>query len=170
MNEQTLQDIVDRLCNRFYGKYRGTVTDVEANGSGRIKALVPSVFGDIETGWCQPCLPYAGDQAAMAFLPEKNAGVWIEFEGGNVSYPIWVGCYWHKGERPSRVKPDVKVIKTPGNQEIVLDDKDHSIAITDSNGNSVTLDRKGITIVRGKGKLVITDGKVSFNNEAMEVM
>jgi uncharacterized protein involved in type VI secretion and phage assembly len=167
MNDQTLMDIVDRMRNRFYGKYRGTVTDVE--DSGRIKALVPSVLGDQQTGWCMPCLPYAGKDAGIAFLPEKDSGVWIEFEGGDVSYPIWVGCYWHTGDKPSRVAKQVKVIKTKGDQQIVLDDADHSITITDANKNSVTLDRTGIAIVRGSGKLAITDGKVSANDGAMEV-
>ncbi len=167
MNDQTLMEIVERMRSRFYGKYRGTVTDV--NDDGRIKALVPAVLGETATGWCLPCLPYAGKDAAIAFLPEKDAGVWIEFEGGDVSYPIWVGCYWHDGDKPSRVTKEVKVIKTKGNQQIVLDDKDHAITIIDSNGNSVTLDRNGIAIVRGSGKLAITDGKVSANDGAMEV-
>ena len=168
MNDQTLMDIVDRVRNRFYGKYRGTVSEVGSDG--RIKAYVPAVLGEHqETGWCMPCLPYAGDQAGIAFLPEEKAGVWIEFEGGDVSYPIWVGCYWHEGEMPSRVAPQVKVVKTKGDQQIVLDDKDHSITITDFNKNSVTLDRDGIAIVRGSGKLAITDGKVSANDGAMEV-
>ncbi|MBK8211877.1 MAG: baseplate assembly protein [Rhodospirillales bacterium] len=126
-----------------------------------------------ETGWCMPCIPYAGDKAGIAFLPEEGAGVWIEFEGGNVSYPIWVGCYWHLDEVPSRVAPEVKVIKTKGNQQIVLDDKDHVITITDSSNNSVKLDRDGITILRDAqpkaGKLVVTSGKVAANDGAMEV-
>ena len=168
MNDQTLMDIVDRIRNRFYGKYRGTVREVGTDG--RIKAYVPAVLGDqYTTGWCMPCVPYAGDQAAIAFLPEEKAGVWIEFEGGDVSYPIWVGCYWHDGELPSRVAPQVKVIKTKGDQQIVLDDKDHSITIIDSNKNSVTLDRSGIAIVRGSGKVAISDGKVTVNDDAMEV-
>jgi uncharacterized protein involved in type VI secretion and phage assembly len=168
MNDQTLMDIVDRIRNRFYGKYRGTVSEV--GDDARIKAYVPAVLGDQHTtGWCMPCVPYAGDQAAVAFLPEEGAGVWIEFEGGDVSYPIWVGCYWHHGEMPSRVAPEVKVIKTKGNQEIVLDDKDHTITITDSNKNSITLDRSGIAIVRGSGKVAISDGKVKVNDGAMEV-
>jgi uncharacterized protein involved in type VI secretion and phage assembly len=169
MNEQTLTELVERLRGRFYGKYRGTVTKVDDKHIPRIKAVVPAVLGDQETGWCTPCVPYAGDDAGVAFLPEEGAGVWIEFEGGDVSFPIWAGCYWHENELPSRVKPDVKVIKTKGNQQIVLDDKEHTITITDSNENRVTLDRNGITIVRGQGKLALSDGKVSVNDGAMEV-
>ena len=169
MNDQTLMDLVERTRNRFYGKYRGTVSTVEAGKLPRIKVKVPAVLGDQESGWCMPCVPYAGNDAGIAFIPEVDAGVWIEFEGGDVSYPIWVGCYWHRDELPSRVAPEVKVIKTKGGQQIVLDDKDHTITITDSNDNTVTLDRNGITVVRGSGKVAVTDGKVSANDGAMEV-
>jgi uncharacterized protein involved in type VI secretion and phage assembly len=170
MSEQILMELVERMRSRFYGKYRGTVTQVGTGGDlGRIKCKIPAVLGDVESGWCMPCVPYAGDQAAIAFLPEQDAGVWIEFEGGDVSYPIWVGCYWHQGELPSRVAPDVKVIRTKGKQQIVLDDNGHTITITDANENSVTLDRNGITIVRKSGKVAVTERKVSVNDGAMEV-
>lgn len=170
MSEQTLMELVERMRSRFYGKYRGTVTQVgEGAQLGKIKAKVPAVLGDLETGWCMPCVPYAGDQAAIAFLPEENAGVWIEFEGGDLSYPIWVGCYWHDGELPDRVAPKVKVIRTKGGQTIVLDDDDHSITIVDANENSVTMDDSGVKVVRGTGKVEVSDGTVKVNDGAMEV-
>jgi uncharacterized protein involved in type VI secretion and phage assembly len=100
MNEQALMDVVERLRNRFFGKYRGVVTDIDAS-TLRIKATVPSVLADQPTGWCMPCVPYAGPNVGVAFLPEVGAGVWIEFEGGDVSYPVWVGCYWRDGEQPA---------------------------------------------------------------------
>ncbi len=170
MTEQILMELVDRVRHRFYGKYRGTVTKVGTGADlGRIKAKVPAVLADQETGWCTPCVPYAGKNAGIAFLPEEGAGVWIEFEAGDVSYPIWVGCYWHDGELPDRVKPEVKVIQIPGKQQIVLDDNAHTIEITDPYKNKITLDKNGIKIVRGQGELVISDGKVSANKGAMEV-
>lgn len=167
MNEQILMELVDRMRSRFYGKYRGTVTEV--NKDGRIKALVPSVLGDVATGWCMPCVPYAGKDRGMAFLPEKDAGVWIEFEAGDVSFPIWVGCYWHANEMPDRVDVDVKVIKTAGKQMIVLDDKNTTIELTDNNDNHVTLDKSGVATVRKNGKLAVTEDKVSAMDGAMEV-
>ena len=170
MNDQVLMDLVERMRSRFYGKYRGTVTQVgEGAQLGKIKAKVPAVLGDLETGWCMPCVPYAGDQAAIAFLPEENAGVWIEFEGGDVSFPIWVGCYWHEGKTPEKAAPDVKVIRTPGEHLIVLDDKNHVITISDRSDNSVTLDQSGITIVRKNGKILIAEDKVNVNDGGMEV-
>ena len=155
-------------ARRYYGKYRGIVSDVEAS-TCRIKAKVPSVLGDVDSGWCLPCVPYAGPQVGIAFLPEEGSGVWIEFEGGDVSYPVWVGCYWRQDEVPSAVAAGVKVIVTKASNQLVLDDDQGSITITDNNGNSVTLDTTGITLSRGGQKVVVSDASVSVDDGALEV-
>ena len=41
-----------------------------------------------------PCVPYAGDAGRLYMLPEPGTGVWVEFEAGDPSYPIWSGCFW----------------------------------------------------------------------------
>ena len=167
-NDQTLSDLMDRVRNRFYGKYRGSVTDIDAS-TLRIKAKVPAVLGTQETGWCMPCVPYAGSNVGVAFLPETGSGVWIEFEGGDVSYPIWVGCYWRDGEQPSDATPTVKAIVTTSPLKILLDDDSGTITISDSNQNSVTLDSSGITLSRGGSNVAISDSEVNVNDGALEV-
>ncbi|HMD91011.1 MAG TPA: phage baseplate assembly protein V [Trebonia sp.] len=152
----------------FYGKYRGTVSAVDA-ATCRIKARVPSVLGDADTGWCMPCVPYAGPQVGIAFLPEEGSGVWIEFEGGDVSYPVWVGCYWRDGEPPPDAAAHVKVIVTTAPHKLVLNDDDGSITITDPNGNAVTLNASGITLSKGGQQVLISDASVSVNDGALEV-
>jgi len=169
VNEQSLLEVLERLRGRFFGKYRGVVTEVDTGFFGRIKAKVPAVLGEQPTGWCMPCVPYAGDDAGFAFLPEVGSGVWIEFEGGDVSYPIWAGCYWRSGEQPSAMAAAVKVLRTKGGIEVVLDDDAGSVTVEDPNGNKVTLDSAGVTLERGGGKLEITDGKLSANSGALEV-
>jgi uncharacterized protein involved in type VI secretion and phage assembly len=168
MNEKALLDVLDRLRNRFFGKYRGTVTDVDA-GTLRIKAKVPAVLADQTTGWCMPCVPYAGDSVGVAFLPEVGSGVWIEFEGGDVSYPIWVGCYWRSGEQPADAAPAVKVITTKSGNKIKFDDNAGSITISDSNNNTVTLDSSGLTLTHGGNSIQISDEEVNINDGALEV-
>ena len=168
INEQAIADVLERVRNRFYGKYRGTVTDVDAS-TMRIKANVPSVLGDIASGWCVACVPYAGDGFGHAFLPEIGSGVWIEFEGGDVSYPVWTGCYWRQGETPPDATADVRVIATKAGHKLLLDDADGSITLTDSNGNSVKMESSGITLTCGGGKVVVADGKVSVNDSSLEV-
>jgi uncharacterized protein involved in type VI secretion and phage assembly len=168
MNEEAILDVIDRIRNRFYGKYRGSVTDVDTS-TLRIKAKCPSVLGEQTTGWCMPCVPYAGDSVGFAFLPEVGSGVWIEFEGGDVSYPIWSGCYWRSGEPPSDAAPAVKTIVTKAGHKILLDDDGGSVTISDSNENKVTLDSTGVTLERGSQKVEISDSAVKVNDGALEV-
>ena len=168
MNDQAILDIVERLRNRFYGKYRGTVTDVDA-ATMRIKAKVPAVLADKESGWCTACVPYAGKEVGFAFLPETGAGVWIEFEGGDVSYPIWSGCYWRKGEAPSDAAPAVRVIVTK-EHKVLLDDDAPSITLSDSSQNNIALESSGLTLKRGGNQIEISDAEVNVNNGALEVI
>ena len=153
----------------YYGKYRGIVTQVDAK-TCRIKAQVPSVLGDVESGWCLPCVPYAGPQVGIAFLPETGSAVWIEFEGGDVSFPIWAGCFWRDGEPPPDVGAHVKVVATTAPHKLILDDDKGSVTLTDPNGNSVTLDTSGITISNGSQQVVVSAASVSVNNGALEVI
>ena len=168
MNEQAILDVIERVRSRFYGKYRGSVTEIDA-ATLRIKAKVPAGLGTQATGWCMPCVPYAGDSVGFAFLPEVGSGVWIEFEGGDVSYPVWTGCYWRSGEAPSDAAPAVKAVVTKAGHKILLDDDAGSVTITDSNENKVTLDSSGLTLERGGQKVVISDSKVDVNDGALEV-
>jgi uncharacterized protein involved in type VI secretion and phage assembly len=169
MDEQALMDVLDRLRNRFFGKYRGTVTEVDTS-TLRIKAKVPAVLAGQTTGWCQLCVPFAGSDLGIAFLPEVGSGVWIEFEAGDVSYPIWTGCYWRDGELPSDAAPAVKVIVTKSGHKILLDDDGGTITISDQNQNSVTLGSDAITLQRGANKIVIDDTEVNVNEGALEVL
>jgi uncharacterized protein involved in type VI secretion and phage assembly len=166
--DRALEELLEHLRSRFYGKYRGIVADVDPS-TCRIKASVPAVYGDTTSGWCMPCVPYAGPNVGIAFLPEVGSAVWIEFEGGDVSYPIWSGCFWRAGEVPSDVDTDVKVIVTTAPLEIKLDDGQQQISITDPNGNTVTLDASGITLSNGSEQIVISSSSVSVNSGALEV-
>ncbi len=169
VNQQTtIFDIHERLSHRFYGKYRGVVTAVDES-TLRIKAKVQQVLGNVPTGWCMPCVPYAGKQVGIAFLPEVGSGVWIEFEGGDVSLPIWTGCFWFDGTKPEDAKPHVKTIVTAAKHKILLDDDAGKIIISTSSGNVVTLDEAGITLERGS-KVVISNSTVDVNDGALEVV
>jgi phage baseplate assembly protein gpV len=168
-NDETLLEVLDRLRNRFFGKYRGVVTDVDA-GTLRIKAAVPAVLGDQPTGWARACVPFAGPNMGIAFLPEIGAGVWIEFEGGDVSYPIWVGCFWHDGEQPADATASVKAIVTKAGQKILFDQDAGTITITDQNNNTVTLGPDGIVLQRGGSQIDLGDAEVNINQGALEVI
>ena len=168
-DDRALEDLLERLRTRFYGKYRGIVSQVEAS-TMRVKAIVPAVLGETPTGWCMPCVPYAGPGVGIAFLPETGSGVWIEFEGGDVSYPIWTGGYWREGEFPADAGDHVKVIITAAKQKFEFDGDAGSITLSDTNGNTVTLDGSGITLSNEQSTVVVSSSSVSVNQGALEVV
>lgn len=167
-DQELLVELADRLRSRFFGKYRGIVTDID-DDTLRIKATVPAVLGTQKTGWCLPCVPYAGPDVGFFFLPESGAAVWIEFEGGDVSYPIWTGCWWRQGELPSDASPTVRGIVTSAESKLLFDDDAESVSIEDRNDNSVTLDSDGVTNAHGGKKVVVSSSSVSINDGALEV-
>lgn len=83
------------MSAQLWGKYRGVVTDIsDPLMTMRIKAKVPDVYGDDESGWALPCAPFGGRQAGFFALPSVDAGVWIEFEHGDPDFPVWSGSWW----------------------------------------------------------------------------
>jgi uncharacterized protein involved in type VI secretion and phage assembly len=168
VEQQTANESAEQLRSRFYGKYRGIVTDVDV-ATMRIKAKVPAVLGTTDSNWALPCVPYAGDSVGIAFLPETGSAVWIEFEGGDVSFPIWAGGFWLTGQIPSDAAEAVKVIITK-KHKLLLDDDQESITIEDSNGNSIKLNSSGITLVRGSQTIQVSDSEININDGALEVM
>jgi type VI secretion system secreted protein VgrG len=191
MIEELLQQIVERLDSRYFGKYRGYVSDVtDPLHLGRLKARVPRLFGTAETGWAMPCTPYAGPDRGLYAVPEPGAGVWIEFEGGDPSRPIWSGTWWGKPgtsdidqpdstarEAPAEseipkehyperlVDPDVKMFKSAAGHYILFDDRPETarVEIRDNVGNRLILSKDGIQM------LANTDAGVTEGDRSREV-
>jgi hypothetical protein len=132
-----------QTTNRFFGKFRGRVTDnQDPLNLGRLKASVPEVLQDTATGWALPALPYAGDGVGVYTVPDAGAGVWIEFEAGDVSRPIWSGCWWGDNELPkdesgSDTTPSRKIIRTSDGLLLALNDGGKTISLSDSDGNNI---------------------------------
>jgi uncharacterized protein involved in type VI secretion and phage assembly len=166
------------MSGQFFGKYRGTVTDIQDPlMMARVRAKVPDVFGDQESGWAMPCLPFAGSGMGFFALPKVGAGVWIEFEHGDPDYPIWAGCWIGSlAEAPPEwlVPPYKKVIlKTEGGHSIVLDDTPGigGITLQTSGGQKIVMNATGIEITNGQGGTIkLTGPQVSINNGALEVI
>ncbi|KAA3662479.1 MAG: baseplate assembly protein [Chloroflexi bacterium] len=157
----------------FIGKFQGVVSDnQDPEMRGRIRAKVQDVFGEHESGWALPAVPYAGKGVGLFLIPPNGASVWIEFEQGNPEYPIWTGCFWGKGEAPVLpALPDVKMLKTDVGT-ITLDDTPGAggLTIETTSGFKILLDMQGITIENGQNATITLSGpQVSVNNGALEV-
>lgn len=166
------------MSNQFYGKYRGTVTDIQDPLMlGRVRAKVPDVMGEQESGWAMPCVPFGGSGMGFFALPTVGAGVWIEFEHGDPDYPIWTGCWFGSvAEMPTELlaPPYKKVLlKTEGGHSIVLDDTPGvgGITLETSGGQKIVLNAMGVEITSGQGGTIkITGPQVSVNDGALEVI
>lgn len=136
--EVVVLGFLERMADCFYGKYRGLVTDTaDPLDRGRLKARVPEVLADVETGWALPAAPYAGPDQGLFTIPPVGAGVWVEFEAGDVSRPIWSGAWWGDGDVPDGAKPAQKVLKSEQGLRVKLDDASSEITISDANDNNL---------------------------------
>ena len=191
--EKVVADLLQKVERRFYGKYRGFVVNTEdPKRLGRVRLQVPSVLGrEVVTGWAMPCVPYGG-QKNQGFLsiPEVGAGVWVEFEEGDLEFPIWVGTFWSEpggeSEIPALNGADGKERKNeqkPPTRKIIKTKKGHTIQFEDADGeemvtiiqrinkdlcNFITLKNDGITIssagdvkITGKNVTIEAQGKLT---------
>ncbi|MGW0209337.1 phage baseplate assembly protein V [Streptomyces sp. NPDC003233] len=163
---------------RYLGKYRGTVvSNADPMRVGRLQVQVPDVLGDVTSTWAMPCFPLAGPGMGQFHLPPVDAGVWVEFEQGDPSYPIWTGC-WYGGfhEVPEDAMtagndPNV-VLQTPGQRQIVLSDEPGGKGITlkHPSGASIVIDDTGVHINNGQGAVISLVGPtVTINNDALNI-
>jgi hypothetical protein len=138
--------IKDDLGNRrFFGIYRGIVFDNnDPNNTGRLRLQIPQVFGDSATGWA-----WGVNQVdVVRHLPEIGDGVFVAFEGGDPSYPIWLGTFTG--------------LTAPKNWGSFYDTTAHHIAST-TTAYPLTFNSsdggEGISIVDGS-KITVTHGGV----------
>jgi uncharacterized protein involved in type VI secretion and phage assembly len=113
-------------------------------------------------------------------VPESGAGVWIEFEQGDPSYPIWSGCWY--GEQ-AELPPDALaarqaaqpsqpvVVRTPAGSELLLEDRPGGgVVLRSASGASIRLDGTGVHLEDGAGGIVtLADGAMDVNQGSFTV-
>ncbi len=163
--------------NRYLGKFRGRVVDNnDPLHLGRLTASVPDVLGDEASTWALPCLPFTGEQAGQFVVPAPGAGVWVEFEQGDPSFPIWTGCwYGAQDELPPDALAELKamgatkpvVIQTPGKHKILMSDVPggEGIKLQAAGGAYIQIDEKGVTIGNDQGAVITLIGNEVNINE-----
>jgi len=165
---------------RWFGKYRGRVVSNEDDtGRGRLEVAVPSVLGTV-TKWAWPSVPYAGAGVGFYSLPDPKTLVWVEFEAGDPSFPIWSGCFWADNELPDDNDANIKIWKTKkvtariddGADELLMEvTSGSSVTLAtdvslESGGGSHTVGAAGVVSSKGLGKVDVNDAGVVVNNGA----
>ncbi len=182
--ERVVARLADQVERRYYGKYRGSVVDnADPEQLGRLKLCVPSVLGEeVVTGWAMPCAPFGGaDDQGQFFVPDVDAGVWVEFEEGDPEFPIWVGCFWTKpgGEseapRPTgddgasadapQDPPTRKILKTAQGHSLQFEDGNETLRIILADGdeeNRIVFSDDGITITNKRNVVTMHDEGITI--------
>ena len=166
---------------KYFGKYRGTViNNVDPELRGRIQLMVPDVSGFAITSWALPALPIGGLQMGLFSVPMIGSGVWVEFEQGDLDYPIWVGVYWGSAAEVPALSnllvPGVPGIamQTALQNGIVISDvpgPTGGIMLMSTTGAMILINDVGITISNGQGASIqMTGPTVVINEGALTVM
>lgn len=169
---------------RYYGKYRGKVqNNVDSEGLGRIEVYCDAVFGRGNHNLAMPSVPFAGQGTGFVFIPPVDSSVWVEFEQGDPSKPIWSGGFWERFQGPDmpalppKGMPMVGQIKTH-NMSITLDETPGAggvtIEVKATYGvipMTIKCDAQGIHIQQAGATLdLAAPSSVRINDGAIEVM
>lgn len=168
-HEDRLVRLVEFLETHRFGKYPGLVEAVRA-ADGCIRATVPDVYGKEQLSpWAKPALPFAGSQHGLALLPEVKDGVWIEFQAGDPALPIWSGCFWASGQRPSPATEKARVLATSNGHRLVLDEDANIVQLKHAGGAEITMSDDEITLKLGVCELKITKSEIDLNDGMVKV-
>jgi hypothetical protein len=171
---------------KYVGIYRGTVLqNLDPQRKGRLQLEVPDVLSLLPTTWAEPSAPLAGPTGppmGVYMVPPIGAGVWVQFEHGDASKPVWIGCRWGL---PSDIPPQAQ-LGNPADPNIVIQSLlQHSITISDMPPTPLTggiilksltnamivVNDSGIYISNGKGAMItLINGAIDFNLGALTIV
>lgn len=76
--------------NLYFGIYRGVVkNNRDPKNQRRLKVSIPQLTGTEITDWIDSVEP----SNLSVDVPVIGQGVWIQFIGGSLNYPIWIGSF-----------------------------------------------------------------------------
>jgi hypothetical protein len=76
--------------NLYFGIYRGVVkNNRDPKNQRRLKVSIPQLTGTEITDWIDSVEP----ANLSVDVPVIGQGVWIQFIGGSLNYPIWIGSF-----------------------------------------------------------------------------
>lgn len=166
-------------AKKYPGTYRGMVRkNIDVMGANRVQVQVPDVLGSDRCIWADPSYGIPG----MNMVPAIGAGVWIQFEDGDIDRAIWTG-FWRGGpvdtppvgESVPRGVPQV-VMGTPGQNYLLITDAPGpvggiQIQIHGPAGPSIKLTESFIELSCGPGlaSIRLSGTGVFINNTSLVV-
>jgi uncharacterized protein involved in type VI secretion and phage assembly len=162
--DQITDERLENLKRLRFGLYRGIVRDVDdPEEKGRVRVEVHELLGAGRlTNWASYCAPFGGGGAGFFMLPRPGDGVWVMFERGEPTRPVWIG-FWFNAEdaRPAEAGKEVRVLRSKSGHQIALGDEDGKefLEVKDKAGNVVRIDSpSGDLTVKVSGKAQVEVG------------
>jgi len=159
--------------------------DADPAGESRIQIKLPSLASKNEGVWARLLQFHASNSFGAFFLPEINDEVLVGYLNDDPSCPIVLGSlYSSKQVSPyaleaanntkaivTRSKHKIEfneedkiiTVTTPGNNKLVLSDKDKSILLQDQNGNTVQLSESGIALDSPRNIMLTAKGGITLD-------
>ncbi len=171
MIHDALEQLTEMVSSRYFGKYRGRVSNnVDPQKRGRLQVIVPTIFTD-QPVWALPCVPMANPDGSGFFsIPDLDANVWVEFEAGNLDFPIWSGCFWPENAvAAADASAAVKFWRTK-NFVIRIDDDAGELTIEKTGGGKLTV--SAVEVAAEASSVVQTAGarKTTLSQASFDVL
>lgn len=178
----------------------GIVTDInDPDKLGRVKVkLINRTNSNYETDYIRVMTPMSGPKWGMFFFPEVGDEVLVAFCDGDICKPYVIGSLWNKEKKLpvdiDKGENNIRIIKTksghsitfddtdrkekidvmtPKKLEVLLDDENETITLSDKDGNNkITIDRKKGTIrmeAEKKIEFISGDSKLTLDGQSKSV-
>ena len=146
----------------------GTVKDVaDPRGEGRVVLEYPWMPASLRSDWAPIAVPLAGPSRGMFFMPEIDDEVLVAFQHGDFAHPYVVGFLWNGDHKPPDTNTKHRVIKTPGEHQVIFEDEaPKKITIKSAGGLQVVMDDSGSGSIKlqGGGRILeMKNGKVQIS-------
>lgn len=151
----------------FLSIYRALVTrNDDPENMGRIQVIIPGIIEEELNLWIFPTGNFGGKNYGVHVMPPVGSVVYIQFELGDPSKPLWQHGYHANGDIPEEYgRPDHYWFMTPGGATVEIDDEKKEITINDHNGNSIEVNENGVSIDVKSSKKKIYLGDINKADE-----
>lgn len=162
--------------------------DGDPEGEQRIQVKLPVLQAQTEGVWARLLQFHASNAFGAFFLPEVGDEVLLGYLNDDPSHPVVLGSLYSSARKPPytieaanntkaivtrclhkiEFNEEDKIITviTPGNNQMVLDDKNQSITLLDQHNNSVKLSSAGIALDSKSDIKLTAQGSVTITANA----
>ena len=92
---------IEKVLKRYYGVYRGIIaSNTDSQNRGRITVSMPAIMGEeiLPTFALPKDIRGGGQDKGNFYPPDVKDGVWVEFEAGDLRFPVYSGGWLGAGE------------------------------------------------------------------------